>query len=327
MALTTEILLFALGIILLWFGAEFVIEATKKLARKFHIPEMAIALTVISVGTSLPEIFTNITSGLKVRQGIDASGIAIGTNIGSDITQITLILGLTALLGTMYATKKTIYRDGGMVLFSIIAFFYVGIDGRISQLEGVVFVAIYLIYLYFISRDAHVNFESIRNGVADNNHNKDVKILVQFFFMAVGIALLIYGAEFVVNNALAIADTFGLAQSFLGVLIIGVGTALPEFSTAIRGILKKSEDISLGTLIGSNVTDPLFSTGLGAMVAGFSFPKDLLFFDIPFWFIASLIALLLIHKKMRIGNEDKKEGIILIMLFVIFVILKVRFFM
>ena len=327
MALTTEILLFALGIILLWFGAEFVIEATKKLARKFHIPEMAIALTVISVGTSLPEIFTNITSGLKVRQGIDASGIAIGTNIGSDITQITLILGLTALLGTMYATKKTIYRDGGMVLFSIIALFYVGIDGRISQLEGVVFVAIYLIYLYFISRDAHVNFESIRNGVADNNHNKDVKILVQFFFMAVGIALLIYGAEFVVNNALAIADTFGLAQSFLGVLIIGVGTALPEFSTAIRGILKKSEDISLGTLIGSNVTDPLFSTGLGAMVAGFSFPKDLLFFDIPFWFIASLIALLLIHKKMRIGNEDKKEGIILIMLFVIFVILKVRFFM
>ena len=145
--------------------------------------------------------------------------------------------------------------------------------------------------------------------------------------MAVGIALLIYGAEFVVNNALAIADTFGLAQSFLGVLIIGVGTALPEFSTAIRGILKKSEDISLGTLIGSNVTDPLFSTGLGAMVAGFSFPKDLLFFDIPFWFIASLIALLLIHKKMRIGKEDKKEGIILIMLFVIFVILKVRFFM
>ena len=148
--------------------------------------------------------------------------------------------------------------------------------------------------------------------------------------MAVGIALLVYASEFVVKNALQLADIWKVSESFIGVMIIGVGTGLPELSTAITAIFRKAGDISIGTLIGSNITDPMFSLGLGAIAAGTTgliFEKNLLFFDIPFWFIASVIALLLFRSNMKIGKEDKKEGLILIGLYALFVFLKIKFFL
>ena len=320
-----HLLLLLAGILFLWFGSELVVESAKKLAKKFNISHAVIGLTVISIGTSLPEIFTNIMSGIKSSQGIEASGIAIGTNIGSCVTQITLILGIVALIGTLHANKKTIYRDGGMVLLAIVLMFLFGLNGRISQAEGLILITGYLIYLFFVSHDDKV-IQHISAEIHHMNH-KEINTIHNMIFITVGIALLILGSEFVVNNALYIAHVFGLAQSFIGVMIIGVGTGLPELSTAIKGILKKAEGISLGTLIGSNITDPMFSLGIGALITGFSVEKNLLYFDIPYKFFATVIALSLLYINMKIGKEDKKEGIILITLYLIFVAVKIIFFM
>jgi cation:H+ antiporter len=144
--------------------------------------------------------------------------------------------------------------------------------------------------------------------------------------MILGLTMLIFGSKFVVENALAIADIYGFAQSFVGVLIIGVGTGLPELSTALKGILRKAQGISLGTLIGSNITDPMLSLGSGALLSGFLVDKNLLYFDIPYWFFVTSIALILLKSKMRIGKEDRRQGMILISLYIIFLFLKIRFF-
>ena len=125
------------------------------------------------------------------------------------------------------------------------------------------------------------------------------------------------------------SEIWGVTQSFIGIMIIGVGTGLPELSTAIRAIFKNAGGISIGTLIGSNITNQMFSLPIGAMAAGVGliFDKNLLFFDIPFWFIASIIALILFKTGMKIGKEDKREGLTLVGLYVLFVFLKLRFFM
>ena len=216
-----------------------------------------------------------------------------------------------------------------MVLFSIIAVFLVGITGfKINFIEGAILLFIYLIYLYYISKD-----EKFVDKVIDDLISKDGNAKGNFknvILMILGIATLIFASDLVVGSALELAEAWGVAQSFIGVMIIGVGTGLPELSTSIRAIFRKAGDISIGVLIGSNITDPLFSLPVGAIAAGsigLSFDKNLLFFDIPFWFIATMIALLLFRIKMRIGKEDRKEGLILIGLYILFVFLKLKFFL
>jgi len=160
--------------------------------------------------------------------------------------------------------------------------------------------------------------------------NPLVKRHKDFVIIAIGIAILIYASNLVVNNALKLSSLWDVSQSFIGVVIIGVGTGLPELSTAIRAIIKKAHGISVGTIIGSNITDPMLSLPLGAIFSGsvgLTFEKNLLFFDIPFWFFASVIALLLLKRNMKIGKEEKKEGFMLIGIYILFIFLKLRFFM
>lgn len=313
-----------LGLIGLWFGSTLIVEATKKLALALKISPMMIGLTVISIGTSLPEIATNIKSGL-----IGASGIAVGTNIGSDVTQITFILGLTAVIGTLFATKSLLRRDGAMVLISIILMFLVGITGyKVTWIEGSILIMIYLVYLFFVSKDEKVLKKIKEDIYYSKNHYQHKKDQIKnIFLLILGIAILIYSSDVVVENAVKLADIWGVAQNFIGVMIIGVGTGLPELSTAITAIIKKAGSISVGTLIGSNITDPLFSLGLGAIASGTKglfFAKNLLFFDIPFWFTVSIIALLLLRRNMRL---ERKEGFILLFLYAAFIFIKLKFFL
>ncbi|MBW2991294.1 calcium/sodium antiporter [Candidatus Woesearchaeota archaeon] len=326
------ILLLILGLVLLWIGSDFIIESAKKLAQRFRLSHVFIGLTVVSIGTSLPEIFTNVYAGISNLRGVAASGIAVGVNIGSSITQMTLVVGLVALISILKADKKTLSRDGVAILISILLVFLMGLTGFISRIMGIILILAYVVYLLFLSRDERRDrrkspllaepVDAIELKSRRLRHHPFIVSLI----MLGGVGLLILGGKFVVDNALRIADAFNLTQTFLGVIILGVGGCLPELSTALKGIVKKAHGISLGTLIGSNITNPLLSMGLGATIAGLSFNRSLLFFELPFWAFTVLVVMLLLRKNITVDHHEKKEGVILIGLYFLFVLMKIVFF-
>ena len=323
-----EIFILLLGLIGLYFGADAVVEGARKIALELKVSQTLLGLTIISIGTSIPEIMTNLFSGWKVSRGIEASGIAVGTNIGSDVTQITFILGVTALLGTLYITKRDLVRDGKMILFSIILVFIVGFtDGKVTVLEGIVLLVIYAFYLGKLAKDEKVLRKVIKNH---KNHKNHFDIFKNGAKLTLGLIILIIASKYVVESALTLSELWGVSQSFIGIMIVGIGTALPELSTALKGIMKGAHEISIGTILGSNITDPMLSLPLGAIATssiGLTFDKNLLWFDMPFWFIVSIIALFLLGRNLKIGKQEKKEGYILIALYLVFVFIKITYFM
>ncbi len=314
------IALLTLGLFFLWKGSDLTVSSAKRLADKYGISHTLIGLSVLSVGTSLPEIFTNVYSGIQVASGVDASGIAVGTVIGSEIGQITLILGITALVGTLRCQQDTIRRDGSMLLVAIAAMFLAALDGRITRLEGGLLVAGYVAYLVFLARTYRV-VERISNDT-ERPPRDDIRPPIEAVRIAAGLAVLIIGGSLVVDNAVLLAGALDIATSLVGILVIGVGTSLPELSIAVAGVRRDAAAVSLGSLIGSNITDPMLSLGSGAVIAGFDVDKSLLRFDIPFWCLATIIALWLLRSGDEIGKQDRREGSLLIALFVVFVVLK-----
>ncbi len=308
-----DVVFLLLGLVGLWVGSEYVVKACKAIARKFGISELLIGITIVSMGTSLPEIMVTVFSGAR-----EASDVAIGSMIGSCLAQITIILGIAAIVHDVHAKKKAMQVDGPMMLVGILVFgMLLYSEGRITPFEGVLMICIYVAYIWYTSHIETIAEHKKLLGF----HQPKKKFFANAAQFVLGMVILLGSAHFVLEGATSIARTYGLSESFIGVMIIGTASCLPELSTAIVSMWKKAPSIAIGTLIGSNITDPLLSTGLGALFNGFETNMDLLGFDLPFWFISSCIALLLIH----IRGETLRRGqaFILIGIYFLFVVMKI----
>jgi cation:H+ antiporter len=314
-----ELILFILGIIGLWIGAGITITGAEGIAKQFKISYLFVGLTILSIGTSLPEIFTHIMSSVKTVQGIEATGIAVGTNIGSNIIQITLIMGIIGMLTTIKSSKEIQNRDGIIMLAAIAGLWLLGLNGTISRIEGIILAVLYLVYLYWISRDEKSIKALIDPHHKPMNGKKEHHILHNISLLAIGLIILGLGSTWVINNTLFFADLLNLQQTFFGLMIIGVSTALPELTTALRGVMKGAKNMSLGVLIGSNITNPMLALGIGAAITAQTIDKTLIYFDIPFWFIISAIALLVFRNNNRL---DRHEAVILIAAYIGYVAYK-----
>jgi cation:H+ antiporter len=320
-----ELVLIIVGLIILWKGSDFTVDAAKRLAKKFNISHAVLGLTLVSIGTSLPEIFTNVYVGLRVYSGAEVDGIAVGVILGSQITQITLILGTAALLGTMFAKKHTFRREVPMLFIALGGLWISALDGFVHPLEALILIIMYFGYLSYLNK-----YHQVSNNIKlEMKHKKrrHINAPKQLALAILGLVLLIIGGKLVVDNAEILAMEFGVSQSLIAILIIGPGAALPELTVAIQGMRRKASGISLGALLGSNITDPMFSFGIGAIIAGYQFEEALLWFDMPYWLMATCIAVLFIWTGRRIGRKNKKEGFALIGIFVLFVILKLWLFL
>ncbi len=312
-----NIFLVFIGIIILAYGSDIAIENAKELAKKMNVSELFVGLTVASIGSSLPEILTGVMSGVQIllnpgnpEYHIYSSGIAVGNIVGSDIGQITILLGIVALFGTLKTTKESLKRDGFMLIFSIILMALVCLDLKITQLEGVFLIICYLIYLYvLIRKEDFKNLHKVRKR----------EILRLISITIIGIFAVVGASYMVVDNSIQIAQILGVSTYIIG-LLLGLGTSLPELVISLQAILKNSHSISIGNLIGSNITDPLLSLGAGASVVGFSVMKSTLFFDIPYWALSTLFVLIILSRKLEIR---KHVAFILIGMYFLFMALKI----
>lgn len=312
-----EVLLLIAGLIGLWLGSGIAIDFGKKIAEALKISTLIIGLTVTSVGTSLGEIVTNIVAGYHRLQGIETSGLAIGTVIGSNISLITFVLGFCGFFTVYYLEKKksSMKRDWGMLFFAIGLMFIFSFDDRkIDFVEAGIMVLTYGIYIFLLFKQEEV-FEKVANS---QNNKHRLMMLFDLAMVFVGVVIVVYAANLVIGNGIVIANNFKMSAELVGILI-GFGTSLPELTISLHSLFKGVHGLSIGNLIGGGITDPLLSLGIGALISPIIVENGALFFDIPFMFVSTLVAWLFF---MRGGKLDKLEASILVMLYGIFIWLK-----
>ncbi len=315
-----EIFFITFGLLGLWFGSDFAVEAARRIAVKLKVSDLIIGLTITSIGTSLPEISTNILAGFSTLAEKDASGIAVGNIIGSDLAQITLLLGIVGFLATLTIPMRSLKRDGFMLFIALILMYITAIDGHVSRGEGVILVLAYIIYLIYLLNQERV----LENKKTKSKSEKrDYKIGIDLIKTIVGLTVVVVSAYLIVENGVSMALQIGITESVIGIFV-GLGTSIPELTVSLRAIKERAGELSLGNLIGSNITDPLLSFGLGASVAGVTISQNVLQFDFVYWMAATAIALSLLYNHM---NLNRKESSVLIILYLLFIYLKLTFFL
>ena len=309
-------LVFAL--LAVWYGAHIVVDHALIIAKQLKVSKLFMGLTILSLGTTLPEIFTHINASLAEKSGQIASNIAIGANIGSNIFETTLMIGILGLFTTIKSSKNIQNRDGIILLLTAILLFLLGLDGVISRSDGIILILVYLIYLFYLyTREEKL--EDIISRKSKLTHRQFNNFLHHSFLIAIGLFILQFAAESVILNTISLSSKYGIDQSFIGSILIGFSSALPEFTVACIGLLKKSRDISLGVIFGSNITNPTIAVGIGALIYDNPISRSLLFFDLPYMFLIIVILLILFKEDHKFG---KKEGILMITFYILYVLYK-----
>jgi len=309
-----EIIYFILSLFGIFIGANITIDQAIIIAKKLKLSKLFIGLTILSIGTSLPEIFTHIFSSISEINGVSASNVAIGTNIGSNIFQISFVVGIVSYFSKIKINKNIISRDFLFMLFSILLLIILGYNGIISRLEGLILVSLYLFYLYKL-----YDVEESSKYIKSKNQKN---IFIHIIYLFIGLTFLSISADTIVKYAVNLSKILSIEQSIIGVLIIGIATGLPELTTAIEGIRKKSKDMSLGVLIGSNITNPLMGVGIGALIVDNPISKTIINIHLISWLLISTILYLMIFNKKQIS---KRVGITMILLYFVFIVYKLNF--
>ncbi len=313
------ILLLALGLLVV--SADFFIEGAKGLARRGGIPEVVIGLTIVSIGTSLPEILVTSTSALNVESNPEVADFAIGGILGSVLVQITLILGFVALVKGLKIRPSWLNRDGLIMMLSLLLMtFFLITDEGITRIEGIILSSLYVFYIGWLLYNRKEIMDQESSGEAESIELKSLSWsgAAYFVMVLIGLALAVFAAHHLVVNASDLAYEMNIPHSIIGTVVSGLGTSLPELTIAFMAA-KRSQGVAIGTLIGSNITDPLLSIGAASIVHPLYLTEagsDMIMLVIlPASIISTAVALLL----MRTSYEFRKwEGIALIMLYFIF---------
>ena len=259
-------ILFVVGFVLLIKGADWLVSGSASVAKKYNISDLVIGLTIVSMGTSMPELIVNILASTS-----GASEIAIGNVVGSNIANILLILGVAAFIYPLTIKDSTVMSQ---IPFSIIAILLVAFAANapifnpdyslmISRLDGVVFILFFALFMVYIIKLA-------REGRADMIEEAPDKVLPMgksILFVLLGMVGLFLGGKWVVDGAIKIAEQFGLSQNLIGLTIVAIGTSLPELVTSAMAAYRKNTDIAVANVIGSNIFNLLWVLGISAMIS------------------------------------------------------------
>jgi len=317
------LILLAIGLVGLFLGSQLSVKGFENIARHFGLSHLFIGLTIVAIGTSLPEIAVSVVGAIDILAGAEmsaVSGIVVGNKIGSYLNQLTIIMGIVGLAGLMSITKRELKREGTMLILSIILFSLVSLDLKITPLEGVIVTLAYLLYLICLIKQEAPS-KSTPKTEAERPKMHLVKDLLMIL---IGMGILILAAEFVVEGSVQLAELWHVPPSVAGLLIVGLGTSLPELTLDITALRRGSVGIAVGDMIGSNICNILFSLGAGAMISGFIVNPVLLLFDTPFMFLVAFLVIGLFLRNMRL---ERKEALVLILVYVSYVFLKLTFFM
>ena len=245
-------------------------------------------------------------------QGAQVSDVIVGSAIGSGLSQLGFVLGLTGMFGYLTLPRKVTYQHGGLMLTSLLLIALFGFDGSISRVEGLSLLIVYLIYMVLIFGD---NSSKTDEEIEESTESLVISILYLLF----GIFVVFLSAELTVSSVIKVADGLNINQGIVAILIVGFGTSLPELSISVGAILKGKNRMSVGNLIGSNIFDTLVPIGAAATISELKFSPGFLNTEIPILFLLSLLVLIFFIRKKGI---QKREAITILVLYFTYVTYK-----
>lgn len=258
----------ALGFTVLVKGADWFVDGAAGLSRKFGIPELVIGLTIVAMGTSLPEAAVSITGALK-----GSAGIAIGNVVGSNICNILLILGVTTAITSLRIQQSTIRYEIPFMIFISGALLAMGMSGGvITRMEGGVLLGLFVVYLIYLKFLTDKTPEAEPSEPQEKEELPSVGKCVGLIIL--GAAMIIYGSDLAVQGAKTLARLFGLSDRLIGLTIVAIGTSLPELAASAVAALKGNADIAVGNIVGSNIFNILFVLGTTSLIVPVRFAEE-----------------------------------------------------
>lgn len=255
MLLSIVLLLVGLGLVV--YGSDILVDGASSVARKIGISEFVIGIIIVGFGTSCPELVVSVTGAIDGN-----SAVSLGNVTGSNIFNILMILGLTAIFSPIAITKDNKTKDIPILLCITIFFCLIALKGTINRLDAVLFLAIFAIYLLYNFKAGKAEAAAIEEEVVEKNYGTFLSILM----IVGGLAGLIFGGKLFVNNAVTLAHALGASDKFIAVTILAVGTSLPELMTCVVAAAKKKGQLALGNIVGSNVFNILLILGISGLI-------------------------------------------------------------
>ncbi len=297
------------GFILLYFGAEWLVKGSSSLAKSLGISPVVIGLTVVAFGTSAPELVVSVISSVQ-----DKSMIAVGNVIGSNICNIALVLGLSALFQPIVAHSSVVRRDIPLMLLISVVLLIMSVDSRLTRLEGIFLVIGIISYTLF---NYYLGVKETKSGKTMEDVMEDLGVeeveyvaerWKQIVLVIIGIAGVVGGAKLVVESAVYIMTYLGVSEKFIGLTVVAFGTSLPELATSVVAAIRKELDISIGNLVGSNVFNILSVLGAAALVRPIPIPGGFLqsglYIDYIVMMVTSFLPWLMMRRTNTISRID-----------------------
>lgn len=305
--MTIQILILAAGLLLILFGANYLVDGASSIAKRFGLSEFIIGVTIVGIGTSTPEMVVSFLSSIQGK-----ADMAIGNIVGSNIFNTAMILGVTAVISPLVITRSNLKKDiplniGVTVLLILLGLnftiFGKGAD-QLSRLDGIILLGIFVSYLW----------SSFRSDSASDEESpiRQYSIVASVLMIAGGLGALIFGGRLFVNSATEIARLFGVSDKFIAITVMAAGTSMPELATCVVAALKGRGQLALGNILGSNISNILLILGGSALIAPLSF-TGMTNIDLGMVLACSLFIMLsawFFRKK----SLDRLEGLILILM-------------
>ncbi len=312
-------LIFLGGLVIITLGAEFLLRGASTMAAMLGIRPIIIGLTVVSIGTSLPELAVGITA---VSEGKGA--LAIGNIAGTNVLNILFILGLSAALRPLPLQMRTMRLNVIVMIMTAILLIVMSLDGLLSRLEGIIMVACSVLYILIVIRASSKETASVRKEFAEEFspvvlvEKRGWKVWgLNIIFLLGGMALTMLGANLLVSGATSIAEAMGVSDAVIGLTIVAIGTSAPELATTIVATIRNDRDVAIGNLIGSSISNVLVILGFTCVAAadGVDVSKDILWFDLP---LAAAVAIVC-YPVFRSGSRVSRfEGILFVTAYLVY---------
>lgn len=309
-------LLLLVGFILLIKGANYFIEGAVGIANILRLPPLLIGLTIVAFGTSSPEAAVSIGAAIK-----GSSGIALGNVVGSNIFNISFVIGVISLISILKVERETTRKEIPFALLSSILLLILMADKTLqlteinvlSRSDGLVFLLFFGIFIYYLFEMARSNSQKPPDSTLEYNNHMGKKI----FLSLGGLIGIIVGGQLVVDNSVVIALNWGLSQTVVGLTIVAIGTSLPELVTSVTAALKKENEIAIGNLIGSNIFNILFILGAASLLSPVSVDSSMIFIDTAIMIFYTIVLFVFAMSHYKISRA---EGIILIMSYIGYIV-------